>query len=198
MKKLLFLFIPFFLFASVKEEIIKFYKNHYPSIEIISVNFNKPLPKHYKKISFRLANYKLPSSTVIIDGKYYFYNIKAFIKVYVAVNVIRVNQPILPNVEQKTIKFRNFYSQPLTKITSDLVASKIISKNSVINKSNTKIRPTVLAGQSVSVLFEDKNIEIYAKGTALHDANAGELEKVKINGKIYEGTVDKNGNVIIK
>jgi flagella basal body P-ring formation protein FlgA len=190
--------LPLFLFASVKQEIINFYKSHYPTIQIEKITSNKPFPKKYRHIDFKLADYKLPSSTLIIDGKYYFYNIKAFIKVYVAVNVIRVNQYILPNVEQKTIKFRNFYSPPLTEISPDLIASKIISKNSVINKSNTKIRPAILSGEQVNVIFEDKNIEIYAKGTARHDANIGDMEKVEINGKIYEGKVGKNGNVIIK
>jgi flagella basal body P-ring formation protein FlgA len=197
-KFLILIFLPLFLFASVKDEIINFYKKHYPAIEITSVKSNRPFPKHYKKTDFKLANYKLPSSTLIIDGKYYFYTIEANIGVWTATDVIRVNMPVLGNAVFKKIKFRTFYSKPLAKINSKLVASKIISKNAVINESNTKIRPLILRGQSVSVLFKDKNIEIYSKGTALNDANSGESVKVKISSKTYTGTADKNGNVIIK
>ena len=196
-KLIIFLF-PLLLFASVKEEIIKFYKLHYPTIEITSIKSNKPFPKHYKKIDFKLANYKLPSSTIIIDGKYYFYTIKAKIKVYIATNVIRVNEPIIPNVIKEIINFRNFYSLPLTKLSENLIASKIISKNSVINESNTKIRPLILKGENVSVIFKDKNIEIYSKGMALNNANINDTVKVKINTKTYVGTANKNGEVIIK
>jgi flagella basal body P-ring formation protein FlgA len=190
--------IPLFLFASVKKEIIKFYKSHYPTIEIEKIISNKPFPKKYKNIDFKLANYKMPSSTLIIDGKYYFYRIKAKIKVYTADKVIRVNELILPNVSLKSINFRNFYSTPLIKIAPNLVASKIISKGAVINKSNTKIRPLILKGENVNVIFEDPNIEIFAKGKALSDGNLNDIIKVQINNKIYTGKVVGNGNVLIQ
>jgi len=196
--KILFFFIPVFLFASVKQKIINFYKNYYPTIKIEKITSNKPFPKKYKTVDFKLANHKLPSSTLIIDGKYYFYTIKANIGVWKATDVIKVNMPVLNNAVFKKIKFRSFYSKPLTKINSKLVASKIISKNAIINESNTKIKPLILRGQSVSVLFKDKNIEIYSKGTALNDANINESVKVKIGSKIYTGTADNNGDIIIK
>ena len=197
MKKIL-LLIPFFLYANVKNEIIKFYKSHYPTIQIITIKSNKPFPKHYKKISFKLANYKMPSSTLIIDNKYYFYKIKAKIAVFIADKIIYVNEPIKPNATQKLINFRNFYAPPITKIDDNLIASKIISKNSVITKNDVRIKPLILKGEEVSVIFEDKNIEIYSKGKALNDANCGDIVKVKIKSNIYSGIADKNANVIIK
>jgi flagella basal body P-ring formation protein FlgA len=197
MKKLILLF-PLLLFASVKEEIVKFYKSHYPTIKIINIYSNKPFPKHYKKIDFKLANYKMPSSTIIIDGKYYFYKIKAKIKVYLATKVIKINEAIIGNATFKFIDFRNFYSKPIYKLSPDLAASKIISKNAVINESNTKIKPLIVSGDSINVIFQNSTIDVYAKGKALNDANIGDSVKVKIKGKIYEGKVDKNANVIIR
>ncbi|WP_456480226.1 flagellar basal body P-ring formation chaperone FlgA [Nautilia sp.] len=191
-------FIPLFLFASVKKEIINFYKKHYPAIKIEKITSNRPFPEKYKHISFKLANYKLPSSTLIIDGKYYFYTIKAKIKVFTARKIIRVNEPIKPNVTLKLINFRTFYSKPLDKIPENLIASKIISKNSVINESNTKIRPLILKGETVNVVFENKNIEIFSKGEALNDANANETVKVKINAKTYTGIANKTKEVVVK
>jgi len=196
--RILIFFIPFFLFASVKEEIIKFYKSHYPTIEIEKITSNKPFPKKYKNIDFKLVNYKLPSSTLIIDGKYYFYKIKAKIKVFTAQKIIKVNELIKPNVIFKYVEFKRFYSTPLTTLSDNLVASKVISKNSVIYETDTKIRPLILKGEYVNVIFKNSNIEIYAKGKALNEGNSDDIISVQINNKIYSGKVAKNGTVIIK
>ena len=191
------LFFPIFLFASINEEIINFYKRYYPTIEIKSIKFNKTPPKNYKKIDFKFVNYKLPSSSILIDGKYYYFRIDATIKVFIANKVIKVNEFIKPNVSLKSIKFKTFYSKPLTKIEDKLVASKIISKNSIINESNTKIKPTILKNEKVTVIFKNNSIEIYTSGVALNDANENEKVLVKVNNKTFKGIV-KNAKVIIK
>jgi len=196
--RFLIFFIPFFLFASVKEEIIKFYKSHYPTIEIEKITSNKPFPKHYKKIDFKLANYKLPSSTLIIDGKYYFYTINAKIKVFVARKVIRVNETIKPNVIEKSINFRSFYSKPLTHIPNNLIASKIISKNGIINESNTRIKPLILKDENIKVIIKSNNIEIYSTAKALQDGNIGDIIRIEINNKIFKAKVVDEGIVNIE
>lgn len=191
------LFLPIFLFASINKEIIKFYKHYYPTIEIKSIKFNKTPPKKYKKIDFKFVNYKLPSSSILIDGKYYYFKIDATIKVFVANRVIKINEFIKPNVTLKSIKFKTFYSKPLAKIEDNLIASTIISKNSIINESNTKIRPDILKNEKVTVIFKNNSIEIYTSGIALNDANENENISVKINNKVFRGIV-KNNKVIIK
>lgn len=197
-EKLLLIFLPLFLFASAKQELINFYKKHYPNIEIISIYTQKAFPKKYKTISFKLANPKQASGNLIIDGKYYFYRIKAKLKVFTAKMVIKKNEPIFPNVSIKKINFRNFYSPPILKINKNLIASKVISKNAVITKANTRIKPDILKGESVSVVFKGEGIDIYTKGKALNDANENQKIKIEINHKIYEGRVNKNGIVEIK
>jgi flagella basal body P-ring formation protein FlgA len=197
-KKLLLIFLPLFLFASAKQELINFYKKHYPNIEIISIYTQKPFPKKYKTISFKLANPKQASGNLIIDNKYYFYRINAKLKVFVADKVIKKNEFIYPNVIQKVVNFRHFYSPPLLKINQNLIASKVISKNAVITKYNTRIKPDILKGDIVSVVFKGNGIEIYSKGKALNDANINDKIKVEINRKIYEGRVNKNSIVEIK
>jgi flagella basal body P-ring formation protein FlgA len=197
-EKLFLIFLPLFLFASVKDELINFYKKHYPNIEIISIYTQKPFPKKYKHISFKLANFKQPSGNLIIDGKYYFYRIKAKLKVYAANRVIKKNEYILPNVSEKKVNFRLFYSPPLLSIDKNLIASKVISKNAVITKDNTRIKPDILKGESVSVIFKGNGIEIYAKGKALNDANVNDKIKIEMHHKYYEGIVNKNKTVEIK
>ncbi|WP_457560037.1 hypothetical protein, partial [Caminibacter sp.] len=151
-KKLILLFLPVFLFASVKEEIISFYKKTYPNIKILEIISHPALPKHYKKIKF-LLNPKMPYGNVLIDGKYYYIKIKAKIPVFKATQIIKQNYPILENINTKkeTVDFRYFYSKPISKIQKNLIASKIISKNSILTSSNTKIAPAVIRGEKVSV-----------------------------------------------
>jgi flagella basal body P-ring formation protein FlgA len=196
--KLFFLIFPLLLFADAKQQLINFYKKYYPNIKIISIYTKKPFPKKYKKISFKLANPKSQSGNLIIDKKYYFYRINAKLKVLVANKVIKKNEEIFPNITQKEINFRNFYSPPLLKIKKNLIASKVISKNAVITKENTRVKPDILKNDTVNVIFKGNGIEIYSKGKALNDANQNDKIKVEINHKIYEGIVNKNNFVEIK
>lgn len=191
------LFLPLFIFADVKKELINFYRQYYPTIEIVSIYTQKPFPKRYKKISFKLINPKYPSGNLIIDNHYYFFKINAKIKVFIATKIIKKNESISQNVKPQIIPFRSFYSKPLTDISPNLIASRIIAKNQIITKNNTKIRPEILKNDPVSVIFKGDAIEIYSKGKALNDANENEKVKVKIKNKIYEGFV-KKGEVVIK
>ena len=187
-----------FSYAGVKEELINFYKKQYPNITITSIYTQTPFPKHYKNISFKMANPKYISGNLIIDNKYYFYRINAKLNVYKAQKIIRKNEPIAPYVKKEEINFRSFYSPPLLKISNNLIASKIISKNGIITKDNTRIKPAILKGDSVSVVFKGDTIDIYSKGKALNDANINDKVRVKIKSKIYEGILDKSLEVIVK
>ncbi|WP_456471411.1 flagellar basal body P-ring formation chaperone FlgA [Caminibacter sp.] len=191
---MIFLILPLFLFASVKEEIVNFYKKTYPKINIISITSNKPFPKTYKSIKILLCA-KSASGNILIDKKYYFIRIKATIPVYKALKIIKQNSPIIPgvNVKKETVKFRYFYSPPLSQIPKNLIASKIIGKNAVINKSNTKISPDVLKNSTVSVIISSSNIQIYSKAKALKDGNIGDTIPIEMNKKIFKAKIiDKN------
>ncbi len=196
--RLLLIFSFIFLYSNdIKNEIEKFYKKHYKTIIIEKITSNKPLPKKYSYVDFRLANYKLPSITLKIDKKYYFFKIKAKIGVFKATKTIYKNDYIKPNVIFRYIPFKHIYYPPLTKINDNLIATKIISKNNIITKNNSTIRPTILKGDNVNVLFTGENIEVYTQGVALNSANENEQIKVKIGSKIFKGIV-KNGKIIIK
>ena len=198
MKKIIFLF-PFFLFADIKSEIVNFYKKKYPNIKIMNITSRPALPKKYKKIKF-LLNPKTPYGNILIDGKYYYIKIKAKIPVYKSIRIIKQNAPILENVNVKkeTIDFRYFYSKPISEIPKNLIASKIISKNSILNVSNTKIAPDVMRGEIVSVKIQSKNIDIYSNAKALNDGNIGDKIKIEMNRKIFDAIVIKKGVVTIK
>lgn len=192
--KLLFLF-PLFLLADINKEIINFYKQYYPEIKIKKITIRPAPPKHYKKIKFLLSP-KRNFGNIQIDGKFYYLKIKAFIPVCITEHIIKTNQTI--KCKFKTIPFKNFYSKPLTNINSNIVASKIIAKNSIITQSNTKLKPDVFKNSSVSVIIKSKNITISAQAKALEDGYKGENIKILINKKIKTAKIIDKGVVEIK
>ena len=193
MKKLIFL--PLFLFASINEKIITFYKNYYPKIEIKKIIIRPTPPKNYKNLKILLSP-KRSFGNIKIDNKYYYVKIKAFLPVCKATEIIKINQNIKCKIEK--IPFRNFYSKPVTNITSDMVASKIISKNSIINTTNIKKRPIVFKNSYVCVIIKSKNITLSAKAKALQDGYKGEYIKILLNKKIKMAKIIDKGEVEIK
>jgi len=133
----------------------------------------------------------------MVDGKYYFIRIDASLPVYVAQQVIPKNAPILPYVEEKLVKFRYFYSPPLSNISPKLIASKIISKNAIITKNDVKIAPAVLKGDIVSVKIKSQNITITTTAKALKDGNIGEWIPIELNRKIINAKVSGKNQVEI-
>jgi len=144
-----------------------------------------------------MLNPKQNSGTIRIDNKYYFIKIKAKLPVFVAKNVIYQNRPILPNVEKKEVDFKFFYSKPLNYISDNLIASKIISKNAIINKSNTKKIPAVIKNSKVKVIIKSKNILITSSAKALRDGEINDTIQIKMNNKIFNAKIIKKGVVEI-
>jgi flagella basal body P-ring formation protein FlgA len=157
------------------------------------------LPKHYSKIEF-LFSPNSSSGTIKIDSKFYYIKIKAKIPVYKATKIIRQYQKIIPgiNVKKEIINFRFFYSPPIEKIPHNLISNKIISKNSIINKSNTEISPDVLRNQTVSVVIPSTNIRIYTTAKALQSGNIGDIIQIEMNGKTFNAKIIKKGEVEIE
>ena len=197
MKKWIILFPPLLLLADIKKEIINFYKQSYPAIEIKDITIRPAPPKRYKKIKF-LFSPKRSFGNIKIDNRYYYVKIKAKIPVCISTQVIKTNQAIINKCEIKKTDFKNFYSKPITNITHNLVASKIISKNSVINESNTKKKPAVFKNSSVSVIIQSKNITISSTAKALEDGYRGDEIKILINKKTKKAVVTNKGEVKIK
>ena len=197
MKKWIILFSPLLLFADIKKEITNFYKHYYPKIIIEKIKIKPSPPKKYKSINFLLSP-KRSFGNIKIDNKYYYIKIKAKIPVCISTQIIKTNQEIINRCKIKKTDFKNFYSKPITNITHDLVASKIISKNSIINVSNTKKKPDVFKNSSVSVIIQSKNITIYSKAKALEDGYRGDEIKILFNKKIKNAIVSKKGAVKIK
>ncbi len=197
--KFLTIFLPLFLFAGVKEKIISFYKQAYAGIKIQKITSHPALPKHFKTLKF-LFNQKSPHGNILIDGKYYYIRIKASLPVYKATRIIKQNEPVIKNfnVKKENVDFRYFYSKPLSFIPKNTIASKIISKNAVITRSNTKKAPDVLRNSKVSVIIKSGNMEIYSTAKALQDGNRGDSIKIEMNRKIFDAKIIKKGVVTIE
>ena len=188
------IFIPLFLFASINQKIILFYKKTFPNIIIKKIKFIPAPPKQYKTLRI-LFSPKSSSGNIKIDNNYYYIKITAFIPVYKAKKVIKQNNTIYNNVSKKIIPFKCFYSKPLNKINKNLVASNIISKNAIINKSNTKIAPDVFKGSQVFVIIQSKNILINAKAKALQDGYIGDIIKIRFRKKTIKAKIT-NKNIV--
>ena len=193
-KKLILLLLPLFLFASINNKIIKFYKSYYPNIEIQNIKITPTPPKKYKNIKFLLTP-KRSFGNIKIDNKFYYVKIKAILPVCKATKIIKINENIECKIEK--VPFRNFYSKPILNF-KNLVASKIISKNSIINESNTKKRPLIFKNSTISAIIKSKNILITSKAKALEDGNKGDEIRILINKKIKRAKVIDKGVVEIE
>ena len=186
--------IPLFLFASINEKIIKFYKSYYPNIEIKKIIIHPTPPKKYKNIKFLLSP-KRSFGTIKIDNKFFYLKIKAILPVCKATKIIKTNENIECKIEK--VPFRNFYSKPILNF-KNLVASKIISKNSIINESNTKKRPLIFKNSTISAIIKSKNILITSKAKALQDGNRGDEIRILINKRVKKAKVIDKGVVEIE
>ncbi len=196
-EKWIIIFLPFFLFASVNQKIISFYKRAYPKIIIKKIQITPSPPKKYKNIKI-LFTPKTTSGNIKIDNKYYYVRIKALMPVFIANTIIKTDQPIYNHVTKKIVIFKNFYSKPIFSLNKKLVASKIISKNAIITKNNTKIAPDVFRGDMITVLINSKDITIYSRAKALQDGNIGDIIKIKFRKKILKAKIIKKETVILK
>ncbi len=196
-EKWIIIFLPFLLFASVKQKIISFYKKIYPEIIIKKIQITPPPPKKYKNFKI-LFTPKTTSGNIKIDNQYYYVRIKAEIPVFVATTVIKTNQLVYNHIKKTILPFKYFYSKPLFKIDKNLIASKIISKNAPITENNTKIAPDVFKGENITLMINSKDITIYTKAKAMQDGYIGDIINIKFRKKIQKAKIIKKGTVILK
>ena len=195
--KIIIIFFPLFLFASINNKIISFYKKIYPQIEIKMIKLTPTPPKRYKNLKI-LINPKLTSGNIKIDGKYFYVKIKALMPVFVTTQIIRPNETIKNKVILKKISFRNFYAKPLRDINSSLVASKIISKNAIITNLNTKKMPLVTKNSTITVVIKSKSITITSFAKALEDGYKGDIINILFRKKIRKAKIIAKGEVEIE
>jgi len=195
--KIIIFFLPLFLFASINQKIISFYKKNYPKIEIKEIKIIPSPPKKYNTLKF-LINPKHTSGNIKIDGRYFYVRIKALIPVFITTEIIKPNEEIKEKTILKKIPFKNFYAKPLYKISPSLVASKIISKNAIINVLNTKKMPLVTKNSLVSVIIKSKDITITSFAKALGDGYKDDIVNILFKNRVRKAKVIKKGVVEIE
>ena len=195
--KIIIFFFPLFLFASINGKIIYFYKKTYPKIEIKEIKIIPTPPKKFKTLKI-LINPKHTSGNIKINGRYFYVRIKALIPVFVTTQIIKPNEEIKEKIVLKKIPFRNFYARPLYKIPSSLVASKIISKDAIINVLNTKKMPLVIKNSLVSVIIKSKDITITSFAKALEDGYKNDIINILFRKEIRKAKIIAKGEVEIE
>jgi len=188
------IFFPLFLFASINQKIINFYKTYYPNIKIIKIHIHPAPPKKYKNLKI-LFSQKSISGNIKIDNRYYYVKIKAKLLVFKAKEIIKQNEFIYNKVYKTFIPFRYFYSIPLSKIDKNLIAKNIISKSAVITESNTAKAPDIFRNSYITAFVKSKSINITMKVKALKNGNIGDIIPVKLKNKILKAKV-KGKNLV--
>ena len=191
------IFFPLFLFASINQKIINFYKTYYPNIKIIKIYIRPAPPKKYKNLKI-LFSHKSTSGNIKIDNRYYYVKIQAKLPVFKAKEIIKQNEFIYNKIYKTIILFRYFSSKPLSKIDKNLIAKNIISKNAVITVSNTTRAPDVFKNSDITAFVKSKNINITMQVRALKNGNIGDIIPVKLKNKILKAKVKDKDLVEIK
>jgi len=191
------IFFPLFLFASINQKIINFYKTYYPNIKIIKITIHPAPPKKYQNIKI-LFSPKSTSGNIKIDNRYYFIKIEAKLPVFKSKEIIKQNEFIYNKVYKTLIPFRYFSSKPLNKIDKNLIAKNIISKNAIITDSNTAKAPAVFRNSYINAVAKSKSITVTTQVKALKNGNIGDIIPVKLKNKILKAKVIGKNLVEIK
>jgi len=192
---MIFVFLPIFLFAGIIENnISKVYKEIYPNIKIENIIIKNYHNQKIKTIDISNINPKKTSGTIKINNSYIFYKLNAKIKVLKSIKIINKNESINhSNSKLKWIKFKNFYTYPITYYPNK--AAKIyIPKNRIIYEYMLQNKNIIKTGEMINIISKSGGIEISFKAKALQNAKAGDTIKVKKDKQIFFVTIDKNGN----
>ena len=192
---MIYIFLPLFLFAGVIEDnISKVYKETYKNIKINNIILKNYKNQKIKYIDTSNINPKRKSGTIKVNNSFIFYTIDANIKVLKSTDIINKDETITPyNSKLITIKFKNFYSYPLTHYTNK-ISKQYIPKNKIIYEYMLKDKSAIKKGQIIEVISKSGGIEVTFRAIAMQNGKIGDTIKVKKDKQIFFVTIDKNGN----
>lgn len=93
-----------------------------------------------------------------------------------------------------------FFDKVLTNLPNNSIASRGISKGSVIQNSYIKQKAIIEKNQNVDIVFQGKGVQIALKGKALKEGARGEIIPVRSDkyNKTYSATVETNSKVTVR
>ena len=176
--------------GKIKNEIQKYYKQHYKNIQILDIwveptSYMAKLPQEYK-VQFQNKRYlKNRGILYIIDEnkrEYFFnYTIKAKLNVYKARDTIQKDEPLSTiNLKKKSIILDKFLSMPLDEeSTIKYQAKHRIKKNKVITYRDVKKLNLIRRGSEVNVLIKDGSLYITFQAKSLNDGTLGDVIELR-------------------
>jgi len=220
MKYILFLsFITVHLFAltpDALEKKLKYYlekkfTSYYPTMLInkIEITPNQDIPKETKIVRIYLPNNSVKrehgSFSAILKSKnrqkriYFKYSIDAKVSVLKAVTNIKRHTPLSSSLfERVTIKFTNFYDQPVLKLFNLESKNHIPQGKILINRLIRDI-PLIHKKDKLTAIITSEGIELNFPVTALEDGSIGELIRVRRDtSKIFQAKIISENQVLIK
>ena len=188
------LFIPFFVFAGVIEDkIYAIYKKAYPTLQINKITLKNDIPTNITSINTSNINIKKSSGVIRVNNKYLFYDIDGDISVLKTTSSINKGAILsASNITLSTIKFKNFYDTPLTSVHNK--SSKFyIPQGKIIYNYMLTSPNLVLRNSPITIVSNSGEIEITFQAIALQNGRCGDSIRVKKDKKIFNVTIDKNG-----
>jgi len=191
-----FIFLPFILvFAgTIENNISKIYKEIYPTIKIKKIYIKNYKNQKIYSIDTSSINTKRDSGNIKVNNFYVFYKIDAKVKVLKSTQIINKNDKLnYNNTKLSFIKFKNFYSYPLTHYTNK-VAKMYIPKNKIIYEYMVTSPNLIHIGQTINIISTSGGIEVSFQAIAMQNGKTGDTIKVKKDKQIFFVKIDKNGN----
>jgi flagella basal body P-ring formation protein FlgA len=188
--------------SSLHVRLKEYYKKYYKKIDIKALHvrpksYMQKLPRSYEVV-IPAKNYHNNHGTFYLktDTKrrlFFDYKLDAFINVVVAKRTIERKENLTPfNTKIKNIKFKNFKSPPLSKISS---ASKWCAKirlkeGRILTQRDIKTIPLVKKNQNVTVIVRDGSLHVELSAIAQKDGALYDMITIqKSNGEHLKAQV---------
>ncbi|ARR00560.1 flagellar basal body P-ring biosynthesis protein [Campylobacter porcelli] len=211
---LLIFFIPLFSDTLV-DRLHKTIKDEYPSINISSINIDKPndLPNNFNEFILKeiiLLNLRDDSGafraiyiTPNKSNKSIFFNFKIDFKLQVLIAKRDIDRDHILNLgdyEQKFVNLKDYDKQALTSIPKyQLITKSKIKRGKILTNRHFKTLSDIRKGDKITAMINDGALKVEIIVTALSDGNIGQIISVRNqNNQILKAQVINKNQAIIK
>ena len=154
----------------------------------------------YNPIQYRRVTVKDSKGSIV---KTFPINIKTsiYMDVVVALDTIQYGKSVdSSNTAKEKKEVSRYFNKVVTLLPDNAIASRGISKGSVIQSDYIKQKAIIGKNQNVDIVFQGKSVQIALKGRALKEGAKGEVIPVRSDkyNKTYSAIVETNSKVMVR